>query len=75
MLNLDKKKLQEILIKVNKEELHYHQGKISDFDGGQEFLKKQDMHSADLDVFGVESYFYPFGEKPIGALVSLSQKP
>lgn len=54
---LDKKKLQENLIQINKEELHYHQGKISDFDGGHEFLQKQDMHSADLDVFGKKSLF------------------
>ena len=54
---LNQKRLKELLIKINKEELHYHQGRLSDFDGGNEFLKKQDMHSADLDVFGNESLF------------------
>lgn len=54
---LNQKKFKELLLKINKEELHYLQGRLSDFDGGHEFLKKQDLHSADLDVFGNESLF------------------
>ncbi len=54
---LKKKRFKELLIRINKEELNYLDGKISAFDGGQEFLIKQDMHTADLDVFGNESLF------------------
>ena len=54
---LERKRFQELLIRINNEELQYHKGKLSAFDGGVEFLKKQDMHSADLDVFGNNSLF------------------
>lgn len=52
-----KKNYLQILIRINKEEISYHEGRWAGFEDGHEFLRNCSLFASDLDVFGKESLF------------------
>ena len=53
----NKKNHCEILLNINKNEIKFHQGDLTPFDGGEELVEDEHPYIFDLDVFGSNSIF------------------
>ncbi len=50
-------RFQQTLLRINQDEVRRLQGKLNDFDEGQEFIDPHHPYSSDLDIFGKHSLY------------------